>query len=271
MDKSGIALITCNREEFFAQALESIPQGKFGKVYVVDASDPDKKYAEKYREKFGFKLVKCSKRVVVGVAKNLALRRMMRDDIVHLFLMEDDVMITNPDIGEKYIETANTTGIWGTLAHNGHGNGNRDSEGKIDPKNTVSYDNGVKLDFFYQSVQPFVYIHKNIIRHVGLFDEFYKNAIEHLDHYKAQEVMKLGSFYHWFPSPGDCGDDMVDIDENHEGSIIRRDDSWHEDLKAGAKHFLGKYQYHPFNMPLASEAQVLERLDYLEENYAGKI
>jgi glycosyltransferase involved in cell wall biosynthesis len=271
MDNQGIGLITCNREDFFTQALESIPAGKFKRVYVVDASDADQKYAEKYRSKYGFKLISPSKRVVVGVAKNMALRRMQKDGIVHFFLMEDDVRIINEDIAEKYIETANTSGIWGTLAHNGHGNGNRDSDGNVEPKNTVTYDNGVKVDFFEHSVQPFVYIHRNIIKHVGLFDEFYKNAIEHLDHYKLQEVKRLGSYYHWFPSPADCGDDIEDIDENHEGSVIRRDESWQRDLEEGAKHFLKKYQYHPFNMPMAGEDQVLERLDYLEKYYAKKL
>jgi len=265
----GLSIITCNREDYFKKIIESVPFDKFDKVYVVDASDEESAYAEKYKSK-GFEVIQKGRKVV-GVAKNMGIEAMIEQDIEHMFLMEDDVIIKNPDVAEKYIETANATGIWGTLAHNTHGDGNFDHDGNAIIKNTVKYDNGLGLDFYLNSVQPWTYIHRNIIRHVGLFDEKYVNAIEHLDHYKLQEIKKLGSFYWWFPSPLNCQEDMVDVDEKHDGSIIRRDEKWEEHLKEGVKLFHSKYKASPFNIPEATEDQMLDRLEFLEQHYAKKL
>lgn len=266
----GLGIITCKRPEFFEQVYDSIPRDNIDELVVIDASPAADQYAEDKVGKDVSKVYSAAGGMVVGKAKNKALAHLYHQGAKHMFLIEDDVLIKNPDIFEKYITTASKTGMYGTLAHNAHGNGNRDSEGALDIKNTVDYGDGVLLDFFQNSVHPFCYMYRGLYKNIGGFDENYVNAIEHLDHYKAQEIKKLSSYYWWFPTPAGSEDDIVDLDENHSASVIRRDDKWSQHVVEGMKRFRGKYKFDPFTMPEAGEIQMLERLDHLVKKQAGK-
>lgn len=272
--KKGLAIITCDREDFFNQALESINKNEIDFLLVVDASRKSycrklAKKNEKVDEVYCFQAT-----TPVGIAKNKAIEILLQNDVEHLFLMEDDVKIIKEGVFDKYIATAAKSGIWGQLSFGGHGNGNKNKDGVVEPSEVVDYEDGIEVDFYQESLAAFCYIHRNILKHIKGFNEAYVNAVEHLHFYEEVARLKLGSFFSYFPDISKSYEYLEDIDNDHRGSVIRKNpkfrDNFENACKIFAKYFDGKnpMQYRDFMATYLTPQQVLERLDYLKENYA---
>ena len=264
--KKALGIITCDREEFYNEILETTPVVGVDKVYVFDSSSNENKYAESNDK---VELVPHDDRATVGVAKNRLLAKMKEDGYDHLFLQEGDVKLLDGDVFDAYIETAKASGLWGSLNYAWHGNGNKDTTGGRTLKNSIDLDDGLGLDFTHNGTAAFSYIHARIPDVIGYHDEFYINCWEHLDFYQTQSALKLASYWWWFTDIKDSHKYITDLDDGrHGGSVIRKDDEWMESMRAGIQHFKSKHKYTPTNMPHASEEQVLERMQFIMDNYS---
>ena len=270
-DKTAVGIITCNRQNYLEELLGSIDPD-IGSIFVVNAGDPIKispTLNEKVTEVLDTE--KCP--TPVGLAKNKVLRHMRHAGYEYLFLIEDDVRIKDNKVFEKYIETAAETGLWaGQLCYGTHGGkegGNVKEDGSPNVIETVDYDKN-SIDLYPQSFQAFTLYHTNVFPLLGYFDEFYINAAEHLDHYFNAFAKGLGSYFWFFPDIENSSDYLEDIDEDHKGSVIRKDEKWQLNFKKAWAWFGKKYGYTPTMIPKASKDKVIERLNFIEKNYSRK-
>ena len=180
-DKLAIGIVTCNRQEFFNNLINSIDQEFSDKLYVVNSGQKYTEYSD------NIKVHQCVRNpTVVGIAKNILLRNMLQNspNAEWFFVLEDDITIIDNKVFDEYIDTAKVSGlIHGQLSYGLHGlYSNVKQDGTPDTKYLVNY-NSKNVAVYKESFAAFTLFHRSTFSNLGpnLFDERYLNAAEHLD------------------------------------------------------------------------------------------
>jgi len=267
-NKIGIGVITCDRLNFFEKCIESVPEVD-ELVIVNDGS--------KFPLKYPF-ILKANKVIQnltgrphgVAVSKNKALRHLISKECDHIFLVEDDIIIKNPDICTKYIRAAEASGIW-HLNYGLHGSYNRDEQGNPKVKNLIEYKPGTEVAFYHNILGAFSYYLASIIKHVGYMDERYRNAYEHVDNTYRIIQKGLHPPFWFFADVAESWNDIQDQTENYEGSKIRNEKEWAKNYQDALGLFQHKYGCIPQNIPQVGEDEALKILEDIEKEYAKDI
>ena len=192
-NKIGVGIVTCNREEMFKKCVNSIPDSIENLVVVNDATP----YSQSSYPAKVNKLIQNQIHKPVGVSKNILLRYFLEGSFDHIFLLEDDIYIIDPQVFEKYIKAAETTGVL-HLNYGYHGPGNKDPNGLPRPRHIVDYGKDIKIALNLNVVGAFSYYHRIVIEKAGYMDERFNNAWEHVEH--TERIAREG--YHppfwWF-------------------------------------------------------------------------
>lgn len=258
----GIAVITCNRLDYFKQTIASLPS--VDRLVIVNDGQP---YPEDVYPDNSI-VIQNSKNLGVAVAKNKGLRTLVNEGCQHLFLCEDDIIIKDKHVCDRYIDAASASGIF-HLNYGLHGSYNRTSEGDPKIKETMEYGD-VSLDFYEHCLGAWSYYHRGVIVKVGYMDERFKNAMEHVDHTYRIIKEHLHPPFWWFADVANSFELIDDIAPDFEGSIIRENRAQHDiDVRRAWGLFRAKHGYIPVQVPQSTEQQVLLILDHLSHNYSN--
>lgn len=266
-DQTIVGIVTCNRKDFFEKAIASIDRDAVKKIFVVVAGDDYGSYPEDVT------VLKCKRNpTVVGIAKNILWREMFQSGEEFIFTMEDDIVITDNSVFQKYIETAMDSGIWGQLSYGTHGGvagGAVKPDGSANKRATVRFTKH-EVDLYYNSFAAFTFTHRNIIKHMGYHDERYLNAAEHIDYYQRIAQKGLGLPMYAFPDIKDSYLYISDIESNHENSVIRNNPEFLKNFQYSWSLFKNKFGQFPTHMENPTNETVLGIMETLEANYAKK-
>ena len=233
-NKIGVGIITCDRPDFFKKCFSSIKNNQDLTIVVVDDG-----LDAVIDETFEVAGIKTKGKIGVGAAKNKALKFLIEENCEHIFLMEDDIEIIDTNIFNEYIKTANVTGVK-HLNYALHGNHNQNSFGKPIIRKTVNYPDDTKVDLYLNLLGAFSYFHRSVLDQVGLIDEDYYNAMEHVDH--TYRIIKAG--YHppfrWFADVHGSNKMLKDIVPDHQQSKIRNEVNFQDTFKKGIDLFIEK-------------------------------
>ena len=265
-EKIGIAIITFNRQEFFEKVQASIPD--YVSLYVVNTGS---KYPQSiYQDRV--KLHQCDKKTCVGWGKNHALRMMINDGCDHLFTMEDDVIITNPDVCKKYIKAASVSGIWHmNFGYHGPANFKPNQYGIPNPKQIIDYGNGVEIAFNQHCVGAFSYYYKGVIKHIGYIDERFINAWDHIEHTYRIIRNRLHPPFWWFADIADSMNYIKELASSTENTTIERTPEWLHNFKSGAEYFKRQYGCYPTQINDTPPELALKLIENLQKNYSREI
>lgn len=231
-NKIGVGLITCERPEFYKKSVNSLLDAvqDLGLDYVI-VNDGKQKlpfYPPNFIETTG--------KEGVAAAKNKALKFLIDSKCEHFFLMEDDVEITDNKVFEKYIDTSKNTGIK-HLNYALHGDGNLTVEKLPNFRKIVKYPNNNSLVLYPNILGAFSYYHKSVLDEIGLFDEGYWNAMEHVKHTYDASLKGLTSPWRWFADIENSHNYLRDIVPDHQQSVIRTE-NFQETFKKGLDRFI---------------------------------
>lgn len=264
--KIGLGLITCDRPEFFKISSNSILKLDCIKIVVDDGENKVSTLVDKIdteHPKSG-----------VGKAKNKALNYLVKEGCEHIFLMEDDIEILDEKIFELYIKASESTGI----KHFNfalHGNHNLDYLGRPNIRKTINYPDNVKINLYPNVLGAFSYYHKDVLNDVGLMDENFYNALEHVDH--TYQIIKKG--YHppfrWFADVENSRVYLKDIVPDHQQSKIRNEYNFLKTFEKALDFFIEKNKFsvvHGRGTPekLHSEEEMLNSLKEIWKNHHKK-
>lgn len=261
MEKIGVGVITYKRPQYFKKLMATIPFDKIDCMVVVNDDPtaepcdcPDKQYHEIINEEnFG-----------VGISKNRALKYLIDQGCTHLFLIEDDVEILDPNVFDVYIRTAKRSGIH----HLSFGHVGGPLRKQI--KGTREYIDGTGIQMYQNPQGSFCYYLANIIQKVGYLDENYKNAFEHVDHeYQLIKAGLLPAFW-WFPDVKDSHKYVTITPGGAINSVITDKDGYNENYTKSAKYFTEKWGHFTSNIDDVSKNYVEQRLNFIENNYSRK-
>jgi hypothetical protein len=242
-EKIGVGIITCDRPEFFKISYESLCHAIDGnniECFIVNDGDCDLDIIEKnYKKTEG--------RTGVAKAKNIALKYFIDLNYTHIFLMEDDVKITNSKVFDAYIQASKKTGIK-HFNYALHGNHNLDQYGVPTIRKTVKYPNtDISIDLYPNVLGAFSYYHIDTLKDAGLMDESFYNALEHVD--QTYQIIKKG--YHppfrWFADITGSSQYLSDIVPDHQQSKIRNDENFQKVFKDGLDNFIKKNNFSVVN------------------------
>ena len=264
MNNIGIVLVTCNRPAFFEKSIAALP--KADKMIVINDG---KKISERLVPTYFDNFIQHKKNIGVGRTKNEGLRFLLENGCEHIFVCEDDIMVKNSNIYNKYIEAANNSGIR-HLNFAYHGNGNKSKEGNPIHRKIV-FDDQKKpiLTLNKNLLGAFTYFNRKILHEVGLIDELFYNAWEHVDHtYQIIKACMHPPFW-WFADIFNSSELIEDLDSNHSHSIIRQQHlSWKFNLWRNTRKFKLKNGIAPYFIPDSNESFVENELQRIKSQYA---
>ena len=286
-DNVGLGIVTCNREDFLKKVLDSIPRHKIHYLVLIndgDSADFKDKSDNGPRRFVYSKNGLCGNYFYtggnrgVGFAKNWAFTELLKtghsqelahwpgdkQGIDHMFIMEDDIIIKDENVFEKYIEVSKKTGLK-HLMYGYHGPANK-RNGKPFPRKIVDYGAGTSIALNQHCVGAFTYYNKSVIEDIGVNDSAYVNAWEHVDH--SYNIVKKGYLpaYWWWPDIANSYDYLDELACSEVSSVIRPRKNWRENITRGAKHFSGKHGYLPTQVPDTHVNEVMNKLKLIKKN-----
>jgi len=268
-EKIGVGIITCNRKDYLVNLLESIANRNDLELVVVNDGDPLEIPGWNYY------VINNETNLGVGKSKNKAMQHLLDKGCDYIFIIEDDMIVLDDTIFEKYIQASKVSGI----QHFNYGPGspfnrkqtisnfdlhNRhllDQHSEPNPKLVIEYGNDIKVSLFEHTVAMFSFFTRKVLEEVGLIDENYYNAWEHVDHTYC--IIKAG--YHppfwWF----------ADIYESHKylteapgaidnSSIANKTEQWEKNVYGGREIYKQKHGHYPNEPPYVTKDQVIQKL-----------
>jgi GT2 family glycosyltransferase len=255
--KIGLGLITCNRPDFFKKAFASIPLERIQQLVVINDGTP---FSDQMTKEISNKCfyIQNDTNLGVGKSKNKAMQYLLDTNCTDIFLMEDDIIIKNSEVFEKYIKVASET----KLPHfmfGYHGPANK-ANGVPTPRLKVDYPSSVSVAFNRHCVGAFCYYTANLLKEIGLNDDFFTNAWEHVEH--SYRIVKAGYIpaYWWWPDIADSYEYLDELACSEHNSTIRPRADWMENIQRGAHYFYNKHGFSPVSIPDSSAEQVRNKL-----------
>ena len=278
--KIGLGVITCDRQQFLERCLASINPTLVHEICVVNDGN------ESVDDICGdiYTIQQWPPRQGVGIAKNTALKYLMKRDCDHFFLIEDDTVILDGNVFMKYIDASMSSGI--QHFNFGPGSGlnrkqpdqdkynqyvDRESwEMKTEPiyRLCIEYKDGLSVSLFPHCCGMFSYYSKKCLDTVGLMDESFKNVWEHVEH--THQIIKHGMhppFWYF----ADIKDSHLYLAEQEnaikESSISNDKAAWQKNLTDGAKYYAKKHGATPMEIPVVSQDNVIAALKRIKESH----
>jgi len=212
-ERIGCAIITYNRPQSLLRLYASIPRERLDYFIIVNDGQPFPEFAGLQVDEF----IQHESNQGVGRSKNDALRRMLERGVEHIFLIEDDIYLTDDTVFDRYIEAARVSGIQ-HFNYSQHGVHNKTGPGRLPNPAALARYADVDIAFYPNCVGAFSYYSHHCLVAVGLMDEEYFNAMVHVDHTLRVILAGLHPAYYFFADIGESwryfGEDEWTIEQS---------------------------------------------------------
>lgn len=256
--KIGIGIVTCNRSTMLKNLIKSLELSLGDEYIVVNDGDSDESWVESYDYVY-----ELGEKRGVGAAKNIALQHLLNKKCDYLFIIEDDMLIKDVDVFDKYIKAHLATGIHHFMfAYHGPANKGGVSYGTPWPKKTLDYSKvyseGPEITLNEHCVGAFCFYTNECLNAVGLMDENYNNAFEHVDHSYQLAKNGFSTPYWWWADIANSTDYIVEQACSSENSTISCRDDWKPNVQKAWRYFEEKNGVGPTSVNNQSMDDVLE-------------
>ena len=277
-EKIAVGIVTHERISYLKGLLKSLApcEDVIDELVVVNDGKP----IDEFKLDFGTWLQNETNQGVAK-SKNRAMKHLLDKDCDYIFIIEDDMIIKDKAIFQKYVEAHKVSGIH----HFNYGPGspfnrkqtikdfdlhNRhllDEKTEPNPKLIVDY-KVCKIALYEHTVAMFSFFTKTLLKQgLGYMCEDFKNCWEHVS--SKNYIIKAG--YHppfwWFADLADSHELIEEAPGAIENSSIAKDKSeWMKDVMAGREIYKNKHGYYPNQPPQYTQEQVIEILKQLKKN-----
>jgi GT2 family glycosyltransferase len=239
-NKIGIGIITCNRPDFANKCVLALHANNekeyFHEAILVNDGKEITEYDLSFVPTFNNKT-----NIGVGRSKNKAFKYLLDKGCDHIFLIEDDIIVKDLNVFQAYIDARNKTGIQHfNFGYHGPANKAGISGGKPSPRYVIDYGD-IKIAINQHSVGAFCYYTREVLEKVGLIDENFHNAFEHVEHdYRIAKAGFCTPYWNW-PDLANSIDYLDEIECSEKSSSIRPRKDWQENIQKGAMLFQQKH------------------------------
>lgn len=272
--KIGVGVITCNREKFLNGLLSTLNDcTDINELVIVN----DGKHVSDLSIKLPYTYLHNETNLGVAKSKNIAMKHLLEKNCDYIFILEDDMLILNTGVFQQYIKASQRSGI----QHFNYGPGspfNRKQQIKFDlhnrhlldqhsalnPRSIIDYGD-IKIALYEHSVAMFSFFTKTVLEKVGLIDEEYYNAWEHVDH--TYRIIKAGFHppFWWFADIYDSDKYLSEApDAINQSTIASNNVQWHQNVLKGGEIYKRKHGHYPNQPPPFTLDQVIPILKQLK-------
>jgi len=268
-EKIGVGVITCNRPNYVKRLLGNLNVCEdIDELVVVNDGEslPDSK-------ELPGTWIENIKNLGVAKTKNKALQFLLNKSCKNIFLIEDDVIIKKPETFSVYIEAAKQTNIkhfnYGpgtpfnrkqTTTFDIHNRHELSTDAEANPKLIIDYKT-VRIALYEHVAGMFSFFHNSVLEKVGLFDERFFNAWEHVEH--TYRIIKAGFHppFWWFADIADSETYIGEYKDAIQNSAISKNtDQWMLNVKKGQELYKQIHGHYPNQPPFATKDVVLQTL-----------
>lgn len=257
----GVAIITCDRPDYVNKLIDCLPSTEILPLVINDGetnlSSLNKVHHCRKTEK---------PRSGVCKAKNIALKQLMDIGYDYLFLLEDDILIKDTEVFQKYIEASKLSGIQ-HFNFAFHGTDNYLPDGSPAVKLKVEYSNNCAVCLYPNVYGALSFYTRKSIEKCGYMDEYYYNALEHVDHTYKIIQNQMHPPFRWFADIADSSKYISEQDSNHSGSAIRKDQNWIQNFHKMADYFnkQNKFDVRDPYTKIASKEETIQSLKEIKK------
>lgn len=257
--KIGVGIVTYKRPEYFTNCLSSIDKSTVDEMIVVNDGTP-------YDMQIDVPVIQHPTNMGVGKSKNDALKYLLDRGCNHMFLIEDDIMIQDASVFQKYIQASVVTGIQ-HFNYSQHGLMNKYPGTDIpNIKKRIEYSSDVSIDLFTHCVGAFSYYSRKCLDHVGLLDEAFYNAFDHVEHtYRIIKANMHPQFW-WFADIADSNKYLKDVPWSLSTSTISSRSDHNDLMHAALKSFKHKHNTTPAEIHQTNIEDVAKTLRLIAKN-----
>ena len=252
MSNIGVGIITCNRPDFFKKCRESIDKEWYDSIVVVnDGKGP--------LFDSGAPVIQTTGGEGVGKAKNIAIKHLLEQGSDYIILVEDD-MLFKGNLFEQYIKAHKETGIHHFMfAYHGPANKANISGGKPVPRKIIDYGK-VKISLNEHCVGAVCFYTRESLDNIGLYDESYTNAFEHVDHSYELAKANYSTPYWWWADIENSLDYVEEQACSEDNSAIRPRSDWQSNIQKSAIRFSQKHGVSPVQVSDTPVGEVINKL-----------
>jgi glycosyltransferase involved in cell wall biosynthesis len=281
MNKIGVGICTCNRLNYLKNLIDTLIPCKSYINELVVINDGEE--IPEWKLPFGT-WINNKKNSGVAFSKNKALKFLLEKNCDYFFLIEDDMLIKNPTVFEKYVEASKVSGI----QHFNYGPGspfnrkqtiqnfdlhNRhllDEKSEPNPKFIIDYKT-CKIALYEHTVAMFSFFTKKILeKGLGFMPEEYDKCWEHVD--STYQIIKAG-YHPPFWAFADLENSHLLVEEApgaiQNSSIAKNKEEWMQRVMAGREIYKKKHGHYPNQVASPSKKEILESLKRIKINYGN--
>ena len=250
-EQVGIAVITCNRPEFYKKCYNSIQEDWYDKIITINDGEPVKSVDNNPIINSGGK--------GVGHAKNIAFKHLLDEGCNYIILVEDD-MIFKDNLFKAYINAHKKTGLHHFMfGYHGPANKAGISGGKPTPRKVIDYGD-IKIALNQHCVGAVTFYTRDCLEDIGLHDENYTNAFEHVDHSYRLAKAGYSTPYWWWSDIANSLDYVEEQQCSEDSSAIRPRSDWKSNIQNAFKYFKSKHWVSPVQVPDTPITDVVQKL-----------
>jgi len=231
MKKIGLGIVTYNREEYCKQVIDKILPNVFDTIVLVNDASPYTFTVPDYIHS----IVNVSN-MGVGRTKNVCFKYLMEMGCDYIFILEDDILLNDLSVIEKYIKLHERTGIH-HFNYGFHGPANK-INGEPKPKVTIKYKDEPSLIMNHNCVGAFSFYTKKCLEACGLMNETYINAMEHVSHTYTIAQKGMTTPFWYFADLYESYNYIDEIECSEKSSVIRFTPNWKSNIINGYNKFV---------------------------------
>lgn len=187
--KIGVGITTFNNEKYFKDLYDTLPLSQIDELVVVNGGKP-------YNGKYDCHWIQHNKNNYPSVCRNDCLRFLQERDVDYYFLIEDDMIIKDSNIFNKYIEASKLTGLgYFCFVSTSWESG---TPGNRTPKLEVQYSKDVSVCFYPHMCNEFTFKTKQCLQDTGLYDNKLRYIFDIDNVYTITKTKHSPGFW-WFP------------------------------------------------------------------------
>ena len=280
-EKIGVGITTCNRPEYLRSCLDSIDFANIDYFVVAnDGKDLPNDFKD-YFARHNIHYILNEKNLGVSKTKNKVLKYLLDNQCDHIFVLEDDCEVIDNDVWNRYIDAYKQTNIphfnygpgspWNRKQKDPSVIGNlskrhvSEQTGEPVPRMIVEYSPTLTLALYQHIVAMFTYFHSSILNEVGLMDETFYNAWEHVEH--TYRIIKAGKYtpFWWFADIAESHKYIKEAENEKANTSLAKDETTFMSLvQEGLIHFRKLHNTIPSEISSVDKKTVIERIKQIK-------
>ena len=250
-EKIGVGIVTFNSESYFKSLYDSLPLNDIDEIVVINGGD-------QYNGKYTCHWVQHNTNCYPAVCRNDAVNFLLNRNCDHIFLIEDDMIIKDSNIFDRYIQASKASGLkYFSYVSTSWESG---TPGNRTPRLTIEYSKDVSVSFFKNMCNEFTYHHRTAFEESGLYDTRFRDPFDIDLAYRESQTNYAAPFW-WFADV--TGSDNLICNNPVAVSRLqadRPDGSREQRIQEQWKLFINKHGIMVNQIPDSQKSAVIEKI-----------